>query len=196
MGQLRTMLRMAGHDGTRSPAAVLSDVDLACATFGQTVFATALIARVGGPDGDWGAQDRAVTWSSAGHPPPLLVHRDGRVEVLAAPVGLPLGVDPRAGRPEHRVVVPPAATLLLYTDGLLEQHGPVGKRPAVRGSGTVADGRDLDAGLARLTALLAECAGLELEALCDRITADLLPAAGAADDVALIAIRPLPGSGP
>jgi serine phosphatase RsbU (regulator of sigma subunit) len=46
MGQLRTELRMAGLDGTAGPARVLTTVDVACDTFGQHVFATALVARV------------------------------------------------------------------------------------------------------------------------------------------------------
>jgi serine phosphatase RsbU (regulator of sigma subunit)/GAF domain-containing protein len=187
MGQLRTMLRMAGHDGTAGPAAVLTAVDVACATFGQTVFATALLARIERFDPDQPARDRLVTWSSAGHPPPLLAHPDGRVRALTDRVGLPLGVDAGRGRSEHTVVLPAGATLLLYTDGLLEQ-----RTTAPAAGGAVAGGvdRDLDAGLHRLTALLSASVGLELEALCDRIITDLLPPAGAADDVALIAIRP------
>ncbi|MCZ2827502.1 SpoIIE family protein phosphatase [Modestobacter sp. VKM Ac-2986] len=172
MGQLRTMLRMAGHDGTRSPAGVLSTVDAACETLGQTVFATALVARI--------TEGRhVVRWSSAGHPPPLLLHPDGTVDVLTDPVGLPLGVLPDRERPEHETTLPPGTTLLLYTDGLIEQDG------AAEGE------RDLDRGLTALVAVLARAAvlGLDVEGLCDRVVEELLPAAGAADDVALIAIR-------
>nr|WP_276508415.1 SpoIIE family protein phosphatase [Modestobacter muralis] len=178
MGQLRTMLRMAGHDGTRSSADVLTAVDAACRTLDQRVFATALVARIaGGTDREDGG--RVVRWSSAGHPPPLLLHPDGTVEVLTKPVGLPLGVLPDRPRPEHETALPPGATLLLYTDGLIEQDGD--------GLGE----RDLDRGLTDLVQTLAESAALELdlEALCDRVVDVLLPAAGAADDVALIAIR-------
>ena len=181
MGQLRTMLRMAGHDGARSAAGVLGAVDAACETLHQDVFATALVARIEGrvPHGDG---NRLVRWSSAGHPPPLLLHVDGTVEVLTHPVGLPLGVLPERARPEHEVVLEPGATLLLYTDGLIER-GEDG-----------AGGRDLDRGLAELVRALAAAAelGLGVEQLCEQIVDVLLPAAGAADDVALIAIRPRP----
>jgi serine phosphatase RsbU (regulator of sigma subunit) len=79
------------------------------------------------------------------------------------------------------------STLLLYTDGLLEQLDvPAAATVRPGGSGT----RDLDTGLARLTDLLAGSAGLDLEDLCDLIMTTLLPPAGAADDVALLAIRP------
>ena len=187
MGQLRTELRMAGLDGTAGPARVLSTVDVACDTFGQHVFATALVARVERFTSDQPARDRALTWSSAGHPPPVLLHADGTVAVLTDRVGLPLGVDPSRPRPEHRHVLPVNSTLLLYTDGLLEQLDvPAAATGRLGGSGT----RDLDTGLARLTDLLAGSGGLGLEDLCDRIMTTLLPQAGAADDVALLAIRP------
>ncbi|SDZ01987.1 Serine phosphatase RsbU, regulator of sigma subunit [Geodermatophilus africanus] len=187
MGQLRTELRMAGLNGTAGPAAVLSTVDVACDTFGQHVFATALVARVERFPLHEPARDRALTWSSAGHPPPVLLHADGTVVVLTDRVGLPLGVDPSRPRPEHRHVLPVDSTLLLYTDGLLEQLDvPAATTGRSGGSGT----RDLDTGLARLNDLLADSAGLGLEDLCDRIMTTLLPQAGAADDVALLAIRP------
>ncbi|MGY1709361.1 SpoIIE family protein phosphatase [Geodermatophilus sp. SYSU D00758] len=194
MGQLRTMLRMAGHDGTAGPAQVLTTVDVACEVLGQDVFATALVARVERFSPDQPARDRALTWSSAGHPPPLLLHPDGTVDVLTDRVGLPLGVDASRPRPEHHVVLPVRATLLLCTDGLLEQdHAPAGGHRGDAGGGRRSGRsglRDLDTGLARLTAVLADSAQLDLESLCDRIMATLLPGGGAADDVALIAIRP------
>ncbi|MEX5717696.1 GAF domain-containing SpoIIE family protein phosphatase [Geodermatophilus maliterrae] len=194
MGQLRTMLRMAGHTGTAGPAEVLTAVDVASDTLGHDVFATALVARVQRFHADRPAVDRSITWSSAGHPPPLLLHPDGRVDVLTDRVGFPLGVDPHRPRPEHQLTLPVRSTLLLYTDGLLEQHDPApgtppGPSPSVGGPARPAV-RDLDSGMARLTALLAGSTDLDLEGLCDRIVATLIPEGGAADDVALIAIRP------
>ena len=194
MGQLRTQLRMAGFDGTAGPAGVLTTVDVACDTFGQHVFATALVARVERFVPDEPARDRALAWSSAGHPPPALLHPDGRVDVLTDRVGIPLGVDPRRPRPEHRHVLPVDSTLLLYTDGLLEQCATGAGERARSTDGRTVTGRlgarDLDRGLTRLTGLLADSADLDLESLCDRVMATLVPAGGAADDVALIAIRP------
>jgi serine phosphatase RsbU (regulator of sigma subunit) len=170
MGQLRTMLRMADHDGARTATEVLSTVDRACAASGFDVFATALVAQVG-PASPPGAA-RSIRWSSAGHPPPLVLHPDGTVEVLDAPPGLPLGVAPDRGRPEHHTTLPAGSTLLLYTDGLIESRD-----------------HDLDAGLSCLADLLGRSTDLDLEQLCDRIVTELLPDAGADDDVALIAVH-------
>jgi serine phosphatase RsbU (regulator of sigma subunit) len=170
MGQLRTMLRMAGHDAVRTADEVLATVDRACATFGFDVFATALVAQIGPATAD--TTGRSVRWSSAGHPPPLLLHPDGAVRVLDDRPGLPLGVAPDRVRPGRVGTLPVGGTLLLYTDGLIESRG-----------------HDLDHGLARLVALVAGSAALDPEELCDRIVGELLPATGADDDVALIAVR-------
>jgi serine phosphatase RsbU (regulator of sigma subunit) len=174
MGELRTMVRMAGHAGSVSAAEMLSAVDAAVATLGHQVFATALVTQVAArPDAQG---NHCVQWSSAGHPPPLLVHPDGRVDVLTRSIGLPLGVLAGRERPDHRTSLPPGATLVLYTDGLIEQ--------ASDGHGT----RDLDEGLSRLVEVLARSSRDGVEALCDQLLA-LLPQAGADDDVALIALR-------
>jgi serine phosphatase RsbU (regulator of sigma subunit) len=113
-----------------------------------------------------------VRWSNAGHPAPLLLHHDGRIEELAgARAELMLGVDPTARRTDSVVTVRRGATLLLYTDGLVE-------------------GRDLplDEGVARLRAAVAELADQPLPALCDAVIEQLRPE-GLQDDVALVAIR-------
>jgi serine phosphatase RsbU (regulator of sigma subunit) len=170
MGQLRTMLRMAGHDAVRTADGVLATVDRACATFGFDVFATALVAQVGPASAD--GPDRAVRWASAGHPPPLLLCPQGDVHVLDDRPGLPLGVAPDRPRPERAATLPAGGTLLLYTDGLIETRH-----------------EDLDHGLARLADVLAGSASLDLEQLCDRVLHELLPAGGADDDVALIAVQ-------
>ncbi len=58
---------------------------------------------------------------SAGHLPVLLVDPDGAVHRLPIPVSVPLGV---GGIPHEQTTMPvaPRATLVLYTDGLVETH--------------------------------------------------------------------------
>jgi hypothetical protein len=100
------------------------------------------------------------------------MHPDGRIEELAQPrAELMLGVDPTARRTDAVVTVQRGATLLLYTDGLVE-------------------GRDLplDEGIARLREVLAELAAEPLPRLCDQVIERLRPE-GLQDDVALVAIR-------
>ena len=71
--------------------------------------------------------DRTLTYSTAGHPPPLL-HRPGTadVQLLAAAGGLPLGIDADERYPAATVQLSPGDRLLIYTDGLTEARGPDG----------------------------------------------------------------------
>jgi serine phosphatase RsbU (regulator of sigma subunit) len=133
---------------------------------------TAAIARLEQTEEERAAGRTRVRWSNAGHPPPLVVHDDGRVEQLAAPrAELMLGVDPGCRRTENVVTVRRGSTLFLYTDGLVEDRD-----------------LPLDEGMARLTTLLAELGGLPLDELCDAVLERLRPQ-GHHDDVALVAVR-------
>ena len=174
MGQLRTMVRVAGHGGNRTPAEVLERVDDDTDAVGQAVFATALVVRVDPLDLDRAAGSRAVTWSSAGHLLPLLVTADGSARLLDGRPDLVLGIGrPASGRHDHEAILAPAETLLLYTDGLVERRG-----------------EDLDVGLQRLVDTVAELGGLPLDALCDQVLRRM-PTDGD-DDVAVIAVRVSP----
>jgi serine phosphatase RsbU (regulator of sigma subunit) len=114
-----------------------------------------------------------ITYSSAGHPPPMLVHGDGTVEFLDQATDPPLDAHPDpAPRPEAVTAFADADTLVLYTDGLIERRG-----------------QDIDVGLARLSASLSRRCGADPEALADGILLDLLPAGGVTDDTALVVVR-------
>jgi serine phosphatase RsbU (regulator of sigma subunit) len=172
MGQLRGMLRGIAYRDGAGPAAVLTELDAAIQGLGMNTMATASIARVEQTAEERKAGTTRLRWSNAGHPPPLLIHHDGRIEQLSPPrAELMLGVDPAAARTETVVTVRRGSTLFLYTDGLVE-------------------GRDLplDDGIARLEAALTELSGLPLAELCDEVIGRLRPE-GLQDDVALVAIR-------
>jgi serine phosphatase RsbU (regulator of sigma subunit) len=172
MGQLRGMLRgIAYRDGV-TPAEVLGELDAAIHGLGMNTMATAAIARVEQTPEEKAAGLTRLRWSNAGHPAPLVLHADGRIEELAGRrAELMLGVDPTASRTDSVVTVRRGSTLLLYTDGLVE-------------------GRDLplDEGIARLRAALTELADEPLPTLCDAVIERLRPE-GLQDDVALVALR-------
>jgi serine phosphatase RsbU (regulator of sigma subunit) len=63
-----------------------------------------------------------VTLANAGHLPLLLVSGE-RSEFVASPVGPPIGVTTDYRYTATTVPVPPGATLLAYTDGLVERRG-------------------------------------------------------------------------
>ncbi|MGK5682007.1 PP2C family protein-serine/threonine phosphatase [Actinoplanes sp. URMC 104] len=67
---------------------------------------------------------RSLTWSRAGHAPPLLA-RAGRAEPLARPRGLLLGADDDASYETATPHLAAGDLLLFYTDGLVERRsGP------------------------------------------------------------------------
>jgi PAS domain S-box-containing protein len=172
MGQLRGLLRGIAHYSGAGPAEVLRGLDAAIAHMHTGTLATAAIARLehGGTQ---------LRWANAGHPPPLVADADGTVTVLSTPVGdLLLGVDPETVRRESTVPLRPGATVLLYTDGLVERRDT-----------------SVDAGVARLQGHLAELAGLPLDRLCDELLARMLPGTPE-DDVALVAISVRPRDTP
>ena len=172
MGQLRSLLRGIAVAGGPGPAQVLDTLDAAIAQLGLRTYATVGIGRL-----ERIAEEpaRAVTrlrWASAGHPAPVVIDGlGGLVDVPATPGRLMLGVDRTRTRDETVVEVPPGATVLLYTDGLVERPGS-----------------DLDAGVDRLNRLAAELVHLPLDELCDQLL-DRLVDGRPSDDVALVAVR-------
>ncbi|WP_245177011.1 SpoIIE family protein phosphatase [Geodermatophilus sp. DF01_2] len=172
MGQLRGLLRGISFSSGAPPAQVLTQLDRAVRGLALDTMATALVARLEQDDVDLRADSTRLRWSSAGHPPPVLLRPDGQVQVLGDDLpDLLLGVDPSASRQDRVAVLPAGSTVFLHTDGLVERRD-----------------RDLDTGTAELVAVLGEYAGLPLADLCDRVLERLfLP--DAEDDVALLAVR-------
>ena len=172
MGQVRALLRgIAWHSGA-GPAEVLSGLDAAMEGLQVGTTATAVVARLEQTESEREQGLCRLRWSNAGHPPPMTVLPDGRVGVLSAPeADLLLGIDPRTARTETQVVLDRGATVLLYTDGLVERRG-----------------QNLDEGLARLRSTLSEVAALPLKELCNALLKLMLPEQ-AEDDVALVAVR-------
>ncbi|WP_105969574.1 PP2C family protein-serine/threonine phosphatase [Streptomyces geranii] len=116
---------------------------------------------------------RTITYSSAGHPPPVLVHPDGRVEFLDRATDPPLDARPDpVPRPQADAAFTDGATLVLYTDGLVERRH-----------------EDIDIGLTRLADALGRHRAADPGRLADAVLLELLPPGGATDDTALIVVR-------
>ncbi len=125
---------------------------------------------------------RTVAYSNAGHPHPLVLHRDGRLDLLqrGGPV---IGLSSvRTRRPPEPVFaeetfrLEPGDKLLLYTDGLIEHRNPAG---------------DLF-GSERLLARLRGCGGLPVAGVVDLVSAAVREfAAGTPpdDDMTLVGIE-------
>jgi PAS domain S-box-containing protein len=179
MGQLRGLLRGIGHHTGGTPAEVLTGLDRSSRGLDLDTMATALVARLEQDDPELHVAETRVRWSSAGHPPPVVLAPDGRVSLLdgGAP-DLLLGVEPDRPRTDRVGTLQRGGTLLLYTDGLVERRD-----------------RDIDAGIDELCRVIGGLSELPLQELCDRLLERMyLP--DTEDDVALLAVRVHPQDQP
>ena len=170
MGQLRSALAGLLLAGLR-PARALEVLDRFADQVAGARVSTVACLRLE-PDAG------RLTYSSAGHPPPLLVDGgDGSggtatsTTVWARRWACPTA-DPA---PRRHATLAPGATLLLYTDGLVERRGDT-----------------LDDGLDRLAAAVTARRSDPLPALVDGVLGDLVDGTGGDDDVAVVAVRLLP----
>ncbi|MCW2667653.1 MAG: hypothetical protein JWN57_2615, partial [Frankiales bacterium] len=168
MGQLRAIVATLALEG-HSPGALLRRLADSSDVLLDLDLATLLVASFDPADG-------RLTVASAGHPPPLLAPVGVEPFFVDVQPGPPIGTLP--GRYDEVVVdVPPGATLVLYTDGLVEQRG-----------------EDLDDGLERLRVALADVK-LPPEVAADHVLEVLGRQAGGDDDVALLVLFRAAGGG-
>ncbi|MBA5223668.1 ATP-binding SpoIIE family protein phosphatase [Streptomyces griseoaurantiacus] len=183
MGRLRTAVRTLA-DIDLAPDELLTHLD-------DLVLRLSVESGQDGTTGEVGATclyavydpvSRRCTMARAGHPPPVMVPPGGGpARSIDLPAGPPLGL---GGLPFEAVQVelPEDTVLGLYTDGLVESRE-----------------RDPETSQRLLCEALPPPPGPEaaspdavadsLDAACDRVLHALLPAGGAADDVALLLAR-------
>ncbi|MFI9155574.1 SpoIIE family protein phosphatase [Streptomyces sp. NPDC053367] len=168
MAQVRNMLRAYAWAQQDPPSRIVQRLDAAVTHLTDISMATMIFGRIEeSADGHW-----ELSWSNAGHPPPLLISRDGRATYLTSGQGILLGVSERSSRPDAVALLAPGSTLLLYTDGLIEEPG-----------------RSIDEGLNRLSRHAAALAHRPLSSFTDQLLDRVRPARND-DDVALLALRP------
>ncbi|MGW8356197.1 PP2C family protein-serine/threonine phosphatase [Streptomyces wedmorensis] len=142
-------------------------------------FTTAVLAEIPRTDGS-GTFGGFVRVVNRGHPPPLLLYADGRLDLMEpGEAALPLGMGDLAVWPDRAEAkpYPPGATLLFYTDGLSEARNAQGVfyDPAERLAGRIFPGPEE-----------------LLDALVDDVR--LHTGGGSTDDMALLAVsRPAAG---
>jgi GAF domain-containing protein len=164
MGQLRNLVRGDAYGRDDEPGTLLAHLDRAVRGLRVQTAATAVLARLR-RDGD----DYAVSFANAGHPPPVLLRPDGAVEIWWETPEPLLGLIPREHRATHHRTVPAGSTLLLYTDGLVEDRAHL-----------------IDDGIAGIREVLHGNPKLPGEELCSRLLASV---SRRADDIALLLIR-------
>jgi PAS domain S-box-containing protein len=161
MGQVRNGLRAYALKAP-GPGAALADLRLMGEHIEELVFAT-LTYIVYDP------RTGAGVLAAAGHLPTLVLEADGRPHFTQAPRCPPLGADPDCPPLEYEFTLAPGATLVLYTDGLVESRT-----------------RSIDTGLERLAAAARASSG-DVERLADDIVEGVPEQRQ--DDIALLALR-------
>ncbi|MCQ4041647.1 SpoIIE family protein phosphatase [Streptantibioticus rubrisoli] len=165
MGMLRSALSAATRT-VHGPAQALEALGLYARSVEGALAATAVQVLID-------CHNRLLVYSSAGHPPPILLHPDGTCVLLDQATDPPLGARPEhVPRPQATTTYTPGDTLILYTDGLIERRG-----------------EDIEVGLTRLTSALATCTGFGADHLADTLLARLDLTGGAGDDIAMVVVR-------
>ncbi|HEY2173095.1 MAG TPA: SpoIIE family protein phosphatase [Mycobacteriales bacterium] len=164
MGQLRSacraLLLRTGH-----PGQVLDELDAFAHRIPDAACTTVFCATIDPATG-------TIAYSSAGHPPPVLSADATGARLLDEARSLPLATLPTAPRPEATATLAPGATLLLYTDGLIERRG-----------------EPLTVGIDTARRTLSQDPQMLPDQLADRLLAELMPINGYEDDVAVLIYR-------
>jgi PAS domain S-box-containing protein len=164
MGQLRSACRaLLLRDS--SPSRVLMELDQFAAGVAGAACSTVFCAILDPSTG-------SLIYSSAGHPPAIVIEPGGRRHLLDEGRSFPLAVRTGAIRTDARFTIPPRATFLLYTDGLVERR----KRSILEGIDRAAD-------------VVEGARDRAVDEVADDVMRGLSPDAGYEDDVALLLYR-------
>lgn len=172
MGQLRIALRAYAGEG-HPPETVLVRASRFLSDLETDRFATCTYAEADLKSG-------MLRVARAGHMGPLLSHGAGLVNWPATEGGLPLGIATDFEEdhfPETQLYLEPGSTLLLCTDGLVEQPG-----------------RPISAGIDALAQAVRH-GPREVESLADHLSESLWAQHGSEDDMALLLLHRLPVPG-
>ncbi|MFD9500623.1 PP2C family protein-serine/threonine phosphatase [Streptomyces sp. NPDC060035] len=165
MGMLRSALSAASR-AVAGPAQALEVLGMYARSVEGALATTAVTVLVD-------SRSKLLVYSSAGHPPPVLLHTDGTCELLDKATDPPLGARPEhVPRPQAGTPYRHGDTLVLYTDGLIERRG-----------------EDIDISLDRLGKALSGLTDLGHRQLADALLAKLGVAGGGRDDIALVVVR-------
>jgi serine phosphatase RsbU (regulator of sigma subunit) len=173
MAQVRNITRGVAYTLQKPPSRVLSGLDAAMSGLDIKTCATVILAQIDQIDTEAEPGSRIVRWSSAGHPPPVLLHSDGTVQVLDTRADMLLGTRWAVTRSDHTAVLRPGSSVVFYTDGLVER----------RRTG-------IDEGIAELVNLLTGQREQDAEQICDLLLAHL--GYTTEDDIVLAVIHAYP----
>jgi len=166
MGQLRSSARALLINGAQ-PALLLEQLDSAASLIPNAYCTTVFLAILDTETG-------VVEYSNAGHMPAVVAGAGpgSTTTVVSDASSVPLAVRRDGPRPQGSQRLPPGATLMLFTDGLVERKY-----------------ESIDDGIDRAAGVLAKSTMLPVDAVADAVLRELAPEAGYDDDVAMVIYR-------
>ncbi|HUR76509.1 MAG TPA: SpoIIE family protein phosphatase [Acidimicrobiales bacterium] len=167
MGQIRNALRAYALE-TRSPRSVVQRLNTLVTELAPHAAMATLVYAVYDMDAC------TLTLANAGHPPPVLADPDGNVGFVEGGLGPPLGAVSAPVYTDVSCAVLPGSTVVMYTDGLVEDRLT-----------------PLEVGLERMRALVTS-GPTDAEPLVDHILKGALAGRSNGDDAALLAMRVCP----
>jgi serine phosphatase RsbU (regulator of sigma subunit)/anti-sigma regulatory factor (Ser/Thr protein kinase) len=160
MGEIRQSVRAAASFEGAAPSAILDRASRLLVGSGRSVFVTAVF-------GVLDPQTGIFEYATAGHPSPVVYDAATRTLTRLAGAGLPIGLRDDDGV-DFTLTLPPACTIILYTDGLIEFA------------------RDLDEGERRLDAAILALDDLAADGAAAAIMQRVLGDDQATDDIAIL----------
>ena len=156
----------------QDPTRLLYLLNRALLAAGRTVFTTMVLGAL-----QPAAVGCKLTFTTGGHPAPMVLRRSGQVEDVGVP-GTVVGILPDARFGRTSITLAPGDTCLLYSDGVTEADRRTGANQEQFGP-------------ARLAACLRECAGMTAQAVATRVERTVKDWLGRddGDDLALLAVR-------
>ena len=170
MGQLRSGLRAYAMDRSR-PSEVVARLSQLLRQLDPGRNATLLYLLLD-------PQEGSLLLAGAGHPPPLVLTGGGGCDFTTMPGSVPLGAVRYPHYEDVEARLEPGASLVLYTDGVVERPG-----------------QPLDEGLEALRDVVCS-SDRDPRAMCDAVIRKMLPGGATRDDAAVLVARALPLSNP
>lgn len=170
MGQVRIAVH-AYATAHSSPGDLLARTNRLLSDLDPGLFTSCLFAHID-------LRRHVARLATAGHPPPLIRHPDGRAGILGLTPGLLLGIAPDGDYPTTEIPLPPGTMLAMYTDGLVESPGA-----------------DAELAAADLVQYLVAAADQGVDAVADSLLEHALRTAPGTDDTALLIAAPSPANG-
>jgi PAS domain S-box-containing protein len=168
MGRLRAATAALAAHTAPSPGALMEALEQFARTRDGADFATAVCVVVDPATG-------RLTYSSAGHPPVIVVAPDGSTTRLTSAQTAPLCAEPARPRPEAAVDLDPGSLVVMYSDGLVERRR-----------------ERLDRGLNRLEAVASRLRNEPIRNVADRLVAELTEGSPPEDDIVVACFRYTP----